>query len=104
MDWKISKHARLRFTQRFKLYFKAYHFTAIEETNMLMVRLLDSAKMDKTWLNCPFYVNKVFSVYGEIEIWRINAPTNICFIVDAKTNTVKTVVKDFDPKAVIRNG
>ena len=100
MDWSISKHSMDRIRQRFKLYFKSYHFDSYDATRMLLYSLLDRAKLQSWWLNCPFYVNKVQSIYGPIVAYYVETPTTMFFIVDITTNTVITVVKEFDPRKI----
>ena len=100
MQYVISRHARQRFVNRFRIYFHHSYFMSDQFTESLMESLLNSAERVDWWRQVPFYRNKVESKYGPTTVLRNSNKgiTFICTPLNEGVTIVRTVVKDFDPR------
>lgn len=100
MDIQVSKHARKRFRERYRLYFHKSYFYSNELTDNLIYSLLTKSVKIDDWKRCPFYKNKVESIYGQTDVYKVTSPTTMYLIVDKNINIVRTVQHTFNPSTM----
>lgn len=97
MQVVISRHSANRFKERFRLFYSEASMSTDFNIRKLMEKLVEQGTRITWWENCPFYLNKITSVYGPTIAIQFKHGVFICTPLNANKIIVRTTVKRFDP-------